>query len=84
MRAIERPVLTIGKIKREQSDDNGPVASQDEMEAKYKKVLFKKSGLDPGSKSYFKFKLMSEMTYTGEHHGKTSFVSRGDDLFVTH
>ena len=43
MRAIERPVLTIGKIKREQSDDNGPVASQDEMEAKYKKVLFKKS-----------------------------------------
>ena len=38
--APERPIPTIGQMIRDQTGDTGPVESQAEMEAKYKKVLY--------------------------------------------
>ena len=53
------------------------------MKENYKKHI-KKPRLNLGSKYYFEINLMAEMTYVGEHHGETSFVSRSDNLFVTY
>ena len=79
--AKEHPIPTVEK---RSGNNRIKMVRQHNKVKKIIKNALKKLGLNLGSKYDFEINLMAEMTYAGEHHGETSFVSRSDNLFVTY